>query len=75
VRIERQLLELLTLHVRHEPEVGAGRAALRLHRTGDELSVGAARGEHGGLDTVDERVQVVELLLEGDFAGHVMTWW
>ena len=75
VRIARELLELLALDVRHEPEIGSRGAPLRLHRTRDEMSVGAPRRHHRGLDAVDELVEIVELFLERDFVVAVFVDW
>ena len=67
-----ELLELLGLDVRHEPEVGSGGASLRGHRSRHEVAVSATRGHHRDLDAVDQLVEDVELFLERNFVVAVL---
>ena len=68
--VVHELLVLLALGVRHEPEVGSGGTPLSLHGTRDQMAIGPSRRHHRGLDAVDELVQVVELFFERDFHGR-----
>jgi len=72
VRVGGELLELVRLEVRHEPEVGPRPTLLRLHRPRHELPVRSPRGHHRDFHPVDQGVEIVELLLERDLVVPVL---
>src|SRR5690606_24128743 len=73
VGVGGQLVELVALDVRDEPEARAVAPALRLHRPRDEVAVRPPRREHADLDPVDETVQVLQLLLRGYLLRRVVS--
>ncbi len=60
MRIERQVVELGRTRSRHEPEVRAVGPLLVGHCTRTQMAAGPARRHHGGLDVVDEFVELPE---------------